>query len=72
MQSITEKLKELQLVSEKCPEIVFVHNPALRTKSQEVDYMRGLVIGNHLIEVLKRYRTIYRYSTAWFCRIYVE
>jgi len=58
MKSITEKLKELQLVSETCPEIVFAHDPALRTKTREVDYMRGLVIGNHLIEVLKKYRDV--------------
>lgn len=46
----------MKKILETCPEIVYVDNPVLRTKTKEVDLMQGVVIGQYVKGILKKYR----------------
>lgn len=56
--TIPDILDTLQKVVTECPEIVYASNPVLRSKTIEVDFKRGYVVGQYLITVLKKYRAL--------------
>lgn len=57
-----DKIKELterfKTILEEIPELVFIGEKVLRQKTQEVGLEEGKKIGNKLIDVLGRYRSI--------------
>lgn len=59
---MSTRIKELNetfaKLLESCPELVFIGNPVLREKAEEVSLEEGLIIGEQLKSVLKRYREI--------------
>lgn len=56
------KIKELLNVFEKvlneCPEIIFIGDPILRQKTEDVSHEDAIKIGEKLKDVIKKYRTI--------------
>ncbi len=55
---LKDKISSLQKVVEECPDLVYAGHPALRTKAEEVDLKRGLVVGQYLCKVLQKHREI--------------
>ena len=51
-------MNKRELISEHCPEIVYDGHEVLRKKTEDVTLEQGIVIGNFLIKVLKKYREV--------------
>ena len=49
-------------VLESCPEITYIGDGVLRTKVKDVTLEEGIILGNKLKEILKRYRGITGYG----------
>jgi peptide deformylase len=58
----TNRIKELNQtlakILEECPEFVYIGNPLLRQKTEEVSLEEGIILGNKLKTTLERYRKI--------------
>ncbi len=55
---IKELTESLRTVLEEIPELVFIGESLLRTKTENVDLEEGLKVGNKLIGVLSKYRNL--------------
>lgn len=62
LKRIKELNKNFEIVVQECPEITYIGNPILRTKTQEVSVEEGSKISKKLKDVLVRYRDITGYG----------
>ena len=58
MNIVDEQLEMLKRVREEIPELIYLGDPILRLKAQEVDQSEGVSIANRLVDVLSRYREL--------------
>ena len=61
-QKMQELNKKFERILQECPEISFVGDPILRSKTETVTFEEGVLIGKQLQNVLQKYRAITGYG----------